>query len=47
MKWEKHTRKLNTKWPAVGTLDVSVCEEMETLIKNYKPKDKKQKRKNK
>lgn len=47
IKWEKRTRKLNTKWPAVGTLDVTVCEEMETLIKNYKPKDKKQKRKNK
>lgn len=28
-------------------MDVSVCEEMETLIKNHKPNDKKQKRKNK
>lgn len=46
-KWEKRTRKLNTKWPAVGTLDVSVCEEMEILIKNYKPNDKRQKRKDK
>lgn len=47
MKWEKRTKKLTTKWPAEGTLDVSVCEEMETLIKNYKPKDKKQKRRDK
>lgn len=46
-KWKKHTRKIGTKWPEGETFDVSVCEEMETLIKNYKPNDKKQKRKNK
>lgn len=38
MKWEKRTRKMSTKWPAEGTLDVSVCEEMETLIKKTQNK---------
>ncbi len=27
-----------TKWPKEGTFDVAMCEEMETLIKNYKNK---------
>ncbi len=30
-----------TKWPKEGTFDVAMCEEMETLIKNYKNKSKK------
>ena len=28
----------NKKWPKEGTFDVALCEEMETLIKNYKTK---------
>lgn len=35
-KWERRTRKMGTKWPKEGTFDVSVCEEMETLIKTNK-----------
>lgn len=32
-KWEKRTKKLNTKWPAEGTFDVTMCREMKALIK--------------
>lgn len=31
---------MNTKWPEGGKFDVALCEEIETLIKNYKVKDK-------
>lgn len=43
---KKH-QEMGTKWPKEGTFDVSVCEEMETLIKNHKAKDTGKKRKNK
>ncbi len=33
-----------TKWPAEGTFDVALCEEMETLIKNHKTKGNNKKR---
>ena len=39
-KWSKRTAKSETKWPKEGTFDVVVCEEMEVLIKNYKPNGK-------
>lgn len=42
-KWEECTRKMSTKWPAEGTLDVSLCEEMETMIKKHKTSDKEKK----
>lgn len=32
-KWEKLTKGLSTKWPAVGTFDLAMCREMEALIK--------------
>ncbi len=32
-KWQQRTQKMMTKWPAEGTFDVALCEEMETLIK--------------
>lgn len=35
-KWEKRTKKMVTKWPKEGTFDVSVCEEMDTVIERYK-----------
>ncbi len=35
-KWQKRTKSMMTKWPKEGTFDVAMCEEMETLIKNYK-----------
>lgn len=41
---------MTTKWPKEGTFDVALCEEMETLIKNYKMKSinmKKEKRETK
>lgn len=31
---------MKTKWPKDGTFDLALCEEIETLIKNYKAKDK-------
>lgn len=37
-KWEERIKKMSTKWPAEGTLDISVCEEMETLIKKTQNK---------
>ena len=37
-KWQKRTKNMMTKWPKEGTFDVALCEEMETLIKNYKTK---------
>ncbi len=37
-KWQKRTKELMTKWPKEGTFDVSLCEEMETLIENLKTK---------
>ncbi len=37
-KWQKRTKSMMTKWPKEGTFDVAMCEEMETLIKNYKTK---------
>ncbi|XP_057194085.1 uncharacterized protein LOC130556800 [Triplophysa rosa] len=43
-KWATRTKNLRTIWPESGTFDVTVCEEMEGLIKNYKPKDKNKKR---
>ncbi|MGL4357384.1 MAG: hypothetical protein ACRCSY_01595, partial [Cetobacterium sp.] len=48
-KWQKRTQDMITKWPKEGTFDVTLCEEMETLIKNYKIKSslKKKKRENK
>lgn len=30
---------MGIRWPEEGTFDVTVCEEMETLIKNYKTSD--------
>ncbi len=44
-KWQKRTKELMTKWPKEGTFDVSLCEEMETLIKNHKTKGLSAKRK--
>jgi len=43
-KWEKRTKKFNTKWPAEGTFDLAMCREMGALIKNHKPQDKSKKR---
>ncbi|GCC28039.1 hypothetical protein chiPu_0006465 [Chiloscyllium punctatum] len=43
-KWGKRTKKLLTKWPKDGTFDMHICNEMEGLIKNYKPRDKSKKR---
>lgn len=43
-KWKERTRKMSTKWPAEGTLDVSLCEEMEILIKSDKGKKRRNKR---
>ncbi len=37
-KWQKRTKSMMAKWPKGGTFDVAICEEMETLIKNYKTK---------
>ncbi len=37
-KWQKRTKNMMTKWPKEGTFYVAMCEEMETLIKNYKTK---------
>ena len=39
-KWWKRTARSNTKWPKEGTFDAVVCEEMEVLVKNYRPNDK-------
>ena len=38
---------MGTKWSEEGTFDVSVCEEMETLIKTHKTSDTGKKRINK
>lgn len=46
-KWEKRTKKLNTKWSAEGTFDLAMCREMKALIKNHKPYDKSKKREQK
>ncbi|XP_056618335.1 uncharacterized protein LOC130432826 [Triplophysa dalaica] len=46
-KWAARTKNLRTIWPENGTFDVAVCEEMEGLIKNYKPKDSSKKREEK
>ncbi|XP_058608386.1 uncharacterized protein LOC131524952 [Onychostoma macrolepis] len=43
-KWQKRTKNKVTKWPKEGTFDVALCEEMETLIKNYKTKSLNKKR---
>ncbi len=43
-KWQQRTKKNMTKWPKEGTFDVSLCEEMETLIKNHKTKGNSKKR---
>ncbi len=32
-KWQQRTKTIMIKWPAEGTFDVALCEEMETLIK--------------
>ncbi len=32
-KWQQRTKTNMIKWPAEGTFDVALCEEMETLIK--------------
>ncbi len=37
-KWQNRTKSMMTKWPKEGTFDVAMCEEMETLIKNYTTK---------
>lgn len=37
---KNNTKDMNTKWPEGGKFDVALCEEIETLIKNYKVKDK-------
>ncbi|MGL5579536.1 MAG: hypothetical protein ACRDCE_01000 [Cetobacterium sp.] len=44
-KWQKRTQDMITKWPKEGTFDVTLCEEMETLIKNYKIKSSLKKKK--
>ena len=36
-KWAKYTRKMVTQWPEKGTFDLTVCSEVEVVIKNYKP----------
>ncbi len=41
-KWAERTKKLVTKWPAGGTFNVTMCKEMEVLIKNYKTTDKRE-----
>jgi len=46
-KWEKRTKKMNTKWPAEGTFDLAMCREMGALIKNHKPQDKSKERQKK
>ncbi|MGL5036159.1 MAG: hypothetical protein ACRC6F_00130, partial [Aeromonas sp.] len=46
-KWAARTKNLRTIWPENGTFDVTVCEEMEGLVKNYKPKDRSKKREEK
>ena len=46
IKWQKRIQDMMTKWPKEGTFDVTLCEEMETLIKNHKIKNKSLKRKN-
>lgn len=46
-KWEKRTKSLDPAWPKDGTFDVSVCEDMELRIRDYKPKDKTKKREKK
>lgn len=38
-KWQKRTKNMVTRWPEEGTFDVALCEEMETLVKNYKTKE--------
>lgn len=43
-KWAKRTEKLSDPWPADGTFDPAACEVMEQRIKDYKPKDKGNKR---
>lgn len=37
-KWQLRTKNMMTIWPQGGTFDVALCEEMDTLIKNYKRK---------
>lgn len=46
-KWEKRTRGIITKWPVGGTFDLINLRDMDTLIKNHKPKDQSEKRKEK
>lgn len=41
---KKH-QEMGTKWPKEGTFDVSVCEEMETLIKKQSKGHRKEKEK--
>lgn len=43
-KWAKRTKKLAIRWPKEGTFDLRICEEMIGEIKNYKIKDKSEKR---
>lgn len=40
-KWNKRTKSNSSPWPVDGTFDTNQCKEMEILIKNHKPKDKK------
>ncbi len=45
--WQQRTKIMMTKWPKEGKFDVSLCEEMETLIKNHKSKGNSKKREKK
>lgn len=43
-KWQKRTKGLATQWPAGGSFELALCDEMETLIKNYKAEVRKRER---
>lgn len=46
-KWEKRTKGLQSAWPREGTFDLTVCENLEQRIMDYKAKQKTKKRLNK
>ncbi|XP_014879953.1 uncharacterized protein LOC106941426, partial [Poecilia latipinna] len=43
-KWQKRTQGLPCPWPENGSFDLSLCEQMETRIADYKAKNKGKKR---
>jgi len=46
-KWAKRTNKLKTPWPIEGTWCVERCEDLKSIIKNYRPRDDSKKRQEK